>query len=164
MGRVAGFGDLARCESRVGATDRHGWPSGNDRAHAAVRRFVAPRALSLTLRSVLIHEPPQGDGIRGFLVSSRQGLLQQAKVHKGKAEFHHEKLTLEAGETLDFVVDIGDGLAYDQFLWEAELIEAGTATKFHSREQFAGQRMNQLSPWAQLAQTLLLTNEFLFLD
>ncbi len=67
-------------------------------------------------------------------------------------------------ETLDFVVDIGDGLAYDQFLWEAELIEAGSATKFHSREQFAGQRMNQLSPWAQLAQTLLLTNEFLFLD
>ncbi len=137
---------------------------GNDRTHAAVRRFVAPRALTLSLKSVLVHEPPQGDGIRGFLVSSRQGLLQQEKVHKGKAEFLREQLTLEAGETLDFVVDIGDGLAYDQFLWEAEMIEAGTGTKFHSREQFAGQRTDQLSPWAQLAQTLLLTNEFLFLD
>ncbi|MCB1089111.1 MAG: DUF1553 domain-containing protein, partial [Verrucomicrobiae bacterium] len=65
---------------------------GNDRGHAAVRRWTAPRAMTLAVRSKLIHEPAAGDGIRGFIVSSRVGLLASAKLHATSGELNVETL------------------------------------------------------------------------
>ena len=74
---------------------------------------------------------------------------------------------VQAGETIDFVVDIGDVLSSDQYLWEATISE--TANPDHelvwdSKRDFPQDTVNQLSPWEQLAHVLLCTNEFLFVD
>ncbi len=138
---------------------------GNTRDIASVRRWTAPRAMTVDLRSRLIHEPAAGDGIRAFIVSSRAGILKQAKLHKQTIDLDLSGLTVAKGETIDFVVDIDKVLNSDQYLWSATLAETGTpATTWDSRNDFEKRPARQLTAWEQLAQTLLCSNEFLFVD
>lgn len=137
---------------------------GNTRAHGCVRRWTAPRDLTLSISGTLTHEPAEGDGVRGFLLSSRDGLLQSATVHHGKAELSAANVRVQAGDTIDFLVDIGGGLGYDQFLWNPVIV-AGS-DRWEARTGFSGPGASQapLEAWEQYAQVLLLTNEFAFVD
>jgi Protein of unknown function (DUF1553) len=138
---------------------------GNDLAHAAVRRWTAPRDMRIRMQSTLIHEPTEGEGVRGFLVSSRSGLLKQATVHHGQSEFNVTTLDVQTGETLDFVADIGKTLSYNQFLWQATIAaDDESGVEFHSKSDFENQGQTRLTPWEQLAQVLLSANEFVFID
>ncbi|MCA9012562.1 MAG: DUF1553 domain-containing protein, partial [Planctomycetaceae bacterium] len=139
---------------------------GNDRAHAAVRRWTAPAAMTVTIQSELKHEPPAGDGIRAFIVTSRSGQLQTAKVHQHTLPLNVESLQVMPGDTIDFVVDIGDTLNSDQFLWTCSVSESASATGrlWNSRSDFPRETLAPLSPLEQLAQVLLCSNEFLFVD
>lgn len=81
-------------------------------------------------------------------------------------------IALRAGDTLSFVVDLRDGLNNDQFLWAPKIaaVSSGGAgaeaesQTWDAREDFADSSEMALTVWEQLAQTLLLTNEFVFLD
>ncbi len=140
---------------------------GNDRKHAAVRRWTAPRDMTVQIRSMLIHEPKAGDGIRAFVVSSSAGLLKSAQVHQQTIDLNVNSRKVTAGETIDFIVDIGKVLNSDQFLWTITLTETGNAeaiTAWNSETDFPQDRPQKLTPWEQLAQVLLCSNEFLFVD
>ncbi|MBL9155071.1 MAG: DUF1553 domain-containing protein [Verrucomicrobiales bacterium] len=142
---------------------------GNDRAHAAVRRWTAPRAMTLAIKTKLTHQPAAGDGIRGFVVSSRVGLLASASLLTKSADLNVASLPVEPGETIDFLVDIGDGLNSDQFLWDISLADTGTdgekaAVAWQAAADFPANPVLRLSPWEQLAQAMLCSNEFLFVD
>ncbi len=142
-----------------------GGHAGNDVQHAAVRRWTAPRDMTIRIDSTLKHETTAGDGVRGRLISSRQGLVHEAKVHNSSAEFKAEALEVKAGDTLDFAVDIGGTLNNDQFVWEVRItVDKPMPTTWQSRSDFQGPRPPQLDPWEQLAQVLFSTNEFLFID
>ena len=137
---------------------------GNTLAQACVRRWVAPHDLTLKITGTLKHEPEEGNGVRGFIVSSAAGELKVAKVHKSKAAMSVAKLEVKAGETIDFIVDIGDTLNSNQFLW-SPMIKSGE-TKWDAKEDFDGPKPAPvyLTPWEQYAQVLLLANEFAFVD
>lgn len=135
---------------------------GNDLAHAAVRRWTAPRDLKVKVQSTLIHEPQEGEGVRGFVVSSRSGILQQAVVHHGQQELNVDELEVRAGDTLDFLCDIGNKLSHNQFLWKITI--ASSDTSWVAQQDFQNQGRQQIEPWEQLAQVLLSTNEFIFID
>jgi hypothetical protein len=138
---------------------------GNDLAHAAVRRWTAPRDMSIRVASTLQHEPKQGEGVRAFLVSSRHGLLKHVTVHHGKADLNAESLSMQAGDTLDFVADMGNKLSYNQFLWRANITsEDQPGEIFDSVHDFENQGRTRLGPWEQLAQVILSANEFVFVD
>jgi hypothetical protein len=153
-----------------------GGHAGNDHAHAAVRRWVAPRKMTIRVRSKLVHDTEAGDGVRGRVVSSRHGLVGTASVHNGEAELARDGLTVEPGDTLDFALDIGGNLNNDQFTWDATIEEllpaAGADTpptpdlprRWNSRTDFHGPSSPKLGPWEQLAQVLLSANEFVFVD
>jgi cytochrome c553 len=149
-----------------------GGHAGNDVEHAAVRRWTAPRNLKLRIQSVLKHDTTAGDGVRGRLISSRHGLLQESLVHNREQAFHAEQLELQTGDTLDFAVDIGGNLNNDQFVWEASLTEilpqtdqpAAAPFAWISRADFTGPAIHRLTRWEQLAQVLLAANEFYFID
>ena len=67
----------------------------------------------------------------------------------------------------DFVVDIDKVLNSDQYLWTAEVLEAresNAATNWNSAKDFQKRPAPQLTAWEQLAQALLCSNEFLFVD
>jgi hypothetical protein len=144
---------------------------GNDRQHVIVRRWVAPQEGRYTLASTLIHEPEAGDGIRAFISHSGQGLLRFAALHHSNTALNIEALPMKGGETLDFIVDIRDVLNSDQFSWSpkiAAVVSAGTGgggtQSWDAQKDFIGPAPAPLSLWQQLAQTLMLTNELVFLD
>lgn len=145
-----------------------GGHAGNDRQHAAVRRWTAPAEMNIRIESVLTHATKAGDGIRGFLVHSREGLLASAAAHDSQVRMDMQQLAVRAGDTLDFVVDIGEGLNNDQFTWQIELTQFNAdpraTTVWNAKRDFHGPPVTRLSPWEQLAQVLLSANEFLFVD
>jgi hypothetical protein len=119
---------------------------GNDLAHAAIRRWTAPSDMRVSVRSTLIHEPKEGQGVRGFLVSSKGGLLKQVAVHHGQADLNADSLDLQTGDTLDFVADIGSKLSYNQFLWRVTVTaDEPSALMFDSLRDFGDQ---SLASWA----------------
>jgi hypothetical protein len=142
---------------------------GNDLDHAAIRRWTAPRAMRVAIQSEARHEPMEGDGFRASIVSGRVGQLASLTLHHRTATLAVNEVRVEAGETLDFVADVGGGLGHDQFLWSIELKELpdqpeAAAVAWRSAIDFIGPVPNSLNPWEQLAQVLLVSNEFLFID
>jgi hypothetical protein len=132
--------------------------------------------MTLKITSELIHEHEPGDGVRAFIVSSRSGVLQSAKAHKQNVAMNVESIAVEPGDTLDFLVDIGDVLNTDQYFWRCQLADvseeksAGEATvkspsiKWNSEADFPRNTVNLLTPLEQLAQVLMCSNEFMFVD
>jgi hypothetical protein len=138
---------------------------GNDRDQAVIRRWTAPLDMQVNIKSTLIHQPKQGEGVRGFVVSSRLGLLSRAAVHHGEVELNAGPIRVKAGDTLDFLADLGNKLSYNQFLWKARIESVDDpAIGFESERDFSGPTNQQLGPWEQLAQVLLASNEFSFVD
>ena len=145
---------------------------GNDRRHAVARRWTAPADGFFSVRSRLVHEPQAGDGVRAFVGHSRDGALHAVKALASKAEINLHSLQMRAGDTLDFVVDIGDGLNSDQFLWAPRIEREGQTGSggdsggeaWDAAADFSAQPASRLDAWEQLTQMLLLSNEFMFLD
>lgn len=149
-----------------------GGHAGNDVQHAAVRRWTAPRDLTVNVTSKLVHISVPGNGVRGRVISSRHGLLGEATVHQAQANLNKAAVEMKAGDTLDFALDIAGDLNSDDFVWDVQIAPAAPAgaassqpvAMWNSRTDFLGPRTNQLDPWEQLAQVLLATNEFFFVD
>jgi hypothetical protein len=133
--------------------------------------------MTISVKSELIHEPDPGDGVRAFIVSSRSGVLQSAKAHKQTVAMNVDSIAVEPGDTLDFLVDIGDVLNSDQYFWRCQLAEASAGSpeaiaknvesppgKWNSEADFPRNTVNLLTPLEQLAQVLMCSNEFMFVD
>jgi hypothetical protein len=150
-----------------------GGHAGNDLAHAATRRWVAPRDMTIRIASTLVHDYDAGDGIAARIVSSRHGSLGHWQLHKSKAEAKVDRLQVKQGDTIDFAVDIFGTLNNDMFTW-APVIQAldapaGTTlpVKWNAQQEFTGPPPAPPAPmdaWALYAQVLLLSNEFVFVD
>jgi len=145
---------------------------GNDRKHAVVRRWTAPQDGHYALNSRIVHEPEAGDGIRAFVAHNTRGLLRSALLHHSAGQIDLVAIELKKGETLDFIVDIRDGLNSDQFVWTPRITLVGEAGSggdvpgqaWDAGKDFGGGPMALLDPWEQLAQVLMLSNEFMFVD
>ena len=150
----------------VQLTSTGGHP-GNDRQHAAVRRWTADRDMRICIRSKLRHEPEQGDGIRAFVVSSGNRLHHSVSLHHNIRQLDVETLDVKRGDTVDFVVDIGKGLNNDQYLWTTviqQIEPVGKETTWNSELDFPAPVIDRLTGWEQLTQVLLCSNEFIFID
>ena len=138
---------------------------GNDRQHACIRRWTAPQDAVISISGDLVHEPAAGDGIRAFVVSSRQGELKTVTAHHSREPMSAAGIEVKQGDTLDFIVDIRDGLNSDQFLWSPTIASPGAT--WDAKKEFSGPppvSVQPLKPWEQYAQVLLLANEFSFVD
>ncbi|QDU89744.1 Planctomycete cytochrome C [Pirellulimonas nuda] len=136
-----------------------------DPAHPAVRRWVAPAAGRLAIDGELKHPSDQGDGVRGRLVSSRQGVLGEWVATHSQSRTDAQ-IQVAAGETIDFVTDCRANENSDSFQWGVtlRLDGAGSQRRWDSTSGFRGPTPPPLDCWGRLAQTLLMSNEFLFLD
>jgi mono/diheme cytochrome c family protein len=144
---------------------------GNTLKHAVVRRWVAPREATVSVGGTVKHEAAPGDGIRAHIISSRGGLLATWTLHNSQTNAALAWVTLEKGDTLDFVVDIRANLNSDDFKWSPTIKAtepvAGLPSEWSAKAEFAGPTppaLKPLSPWEKLAQVLLLSNEFVFVD
>lgn len=142
---------------------------GDDLDHAAIRRWTAPHDGVFRIRSKLIHEPSVGDGIHASVIHSSQGVLTSVSLHHDSLDINHLDVHMSAGQTLDFAVDIGGGLNSDQFLWQIDIYdqpaaESDAAPAWNSSADFSSSQDHSLTAWEQLAQVLLCSNEFIFVD
>lgn len=141
--------------------------------HAVVRRWVSPVTATLSIEGHLAHRSPNGDGVVGYLVSSREGLLWSGHAHDARIPTDASGTKVLPGDTIDLVVSSGPTNGYDSFVWHPRIwvsdgvAEGGARREWLSRLDFAGPPAappKPLEPLEQYAQVLLLTNEFLFVD
>jgi hypothetical protein len=142
-----------------------GGHAGNDAAHAVVRRWTAPEAGVVSISGSLVHDAKGGDGVRGRIVTGRGGERASWVAEHSSAETLLKGLAVEAGETIDFVVDCRGDVNSDSFRWAPVVAMGGR--EWPAESGFAGPQPPPpapLSAWEKLAHVLLCSNEFLFLD
>ncbi|MCH9774974.1 MAG: PSD1 and planctomycete cytochrome C domain-containing protein [Planctomycetes bacterium] len=158
--------------------DSTGGHPGNDMQHVAVIRWRAPEAMVVSIKGTLKHEMPQGNGIRGRILVDGKLMLGPWKIHQKSVETNLDKIILKKNDSIDFIVDIADHLGYDSFIWSPEItmqpLEIETTSKTNIKQtpqqlwnyskDFRKPDSVQITPWQSLAQILLLSNEFQFID
>ena len=139
---------------------------GNTSDVCSIRRWTAPREGRLVISGKLERPEQQGDGVEGVVVSSRQGVVAEWTVVHGKQTTSVELEHVEPGEHIDFVVTCRTNDGWDSYTWRASLtLETRTERQVWNTEQgFHGPASPPLDLWSQLAQVLLMSNEFLYVD
>jgi len=148
-----------------------GHPGDDDRA--AIRRWIAPLDGTIAMEGHLRHRSGNGNGVKGYVVSSRSGIVWSGTAQNGEIETDAKGIVVQKGDTLDLVVACQGDTSFDGFTWHPRIWvtqtsdEATFIREWLSRLDFEGpapKRPDPLKPWEQYAQVLLLTNEFLFVD
>lgn len=110
-----------------------GHPGGK---FAAIRRWSAPLDFKLSISGKLQHATESGDGVRGRIVSDRQGLIGNWASHNVAIDTNVAAVAVTAGEAIDFVTDCITTENADSFTWTVKLkIEDGKSS--HERDSVA---------------------------
>jgi len=153
-------------------TAKGGHP-GNDKRHAVIRRWTASAPGTVSIKSQIAHQESIGDGIKCWIVSSRNGVLKSSTVFNKQKELDVDSFPVEIGDVIDFVVDRGETLDSDQFIWTPTIALAhrpasgGAASSdqppvmWNAANDFP---RVELLPLEQLTQLLLCSNELTFVD
>ena len=132
---------------------------------AVVRRWVAPRDGTIRIRGTLNHPAKEGDGVRGTIVHDSQQALGQWTVLSGETKTAVETLEVRQGQTIDFVTDSVGNPNHDSFNWTVRIrYEDGAKENYESEKQLPTPRPEPLDGWQLLAQAILASNEFAFID
>ena len=143
-------------------TARGGHP-GNS-SHAAVLRWHAPRATKIRITGSLVHPSKEGDGVRGTILLNDQQVLGQWTSKSTFAVTNVASVEVRAGDVMSFIVDCRTNENHDSFQWSPKIEDLNSATIWDHSKQFRGPAATAMDPWSQLAQVLLLSNEFQFVD
>jgi hypothetical protein len=140
-----------------------GGHAGNDAQHATIRRWTAPRDAVVNITGTLARPAEAGDGVEAWIVSSRAGAVLHAIAEpKAAVPMNVEHVEVKAGDTLDFIVSCRADNNSDSFQWAPIL--HGDGVEWNAQTQFPKPLPPALTPWEKLAQVLLSTNEFVFVD
>ncbi|HVJ84463.1 MAG TPA: DUF1549 and DUF1553 domain-containing protein, partial [Caulifigura sp.] len=120
----------------------HGWvlvnavgghPSGRQ-DHSSIRRWTSPIAGELSIAGALKHGSPNGDGVRGRIVSNRQGVVGTWTAANGSSETQVASINVEPGDTIDFVVDCQTNENADSFEWRVKIQSKSTSQRSWSSD------------------------------
>ncbi|MGE0607332.1 MAG: PSD1 and planctomycete cytochrome C domain-containing protein [Pirellulales bacterium] len=141
---------------------------GNDASHAAIRRWMAPFSGEVSIRGKLAHPREDGDGVQGLVVLNQTGVVGEWIVHHGEQQTALDAIMVQAGDTIDFVAGCRDNPNHDAFQWNVQLklsSQKSASRRYDSAGDFgAGKPPAALTTWQRLAQVLLMSNEFQFVD
>ena len=143
---------------------------------AAVLQWTAPANETIRIGGTLKRSSERGNGVRAWILSSRAGAVKEQLVPPaGSAELNAE-LEVQEGEVVSFVVECVDGSTdSDSYSWVPRLERVDPVTGqavllTKADTDFCGpagwplNREKPQTPLAQLAQVLLMSNEFQFVD
>lgn len=137
---------------------------GHDRAHAVIRRWTAPSNGSIRVSGTLRHTQKEGDGVHAIVVSSRLGPVGEWVAHNQRRKTEIASITVQTGDTIDFVVDPIQSDAFDGFTWSPTVSLIGGGQTWSAESDFAPPGDQAPSKLTLYAQALIMTNEFLFID
>jgi hypothetical protein len=129
----------------------------------------------VTIEGTLAHKHGEGDGVLARIVSSAHGELASWAAHNTEAETRMSRVEVKKGDTIDFVVECRANEHSDSFGWApvlrlvppAAATAGSVAEEWRAQADFAGppgKSRRPLTGLEKLAQVLLLTNEFMFVD
>jgi hypothetical protein len=150
-----------------------GHPGEGDIACAA--QWTAPFDSEIRISGELKRSSEHGDGVHGWIISSGAGNAFDAHVApRSSAEMRVASLAVKKGEVLTFAVTGEQNTDSDGFTWAPviqRILPGGkTETLTDAKRDFCGpdhwpvSRTRPQSVIAQLAQVLLMSNEFQFVD
>ena len=154
----------------------HGWAlltktgghPGNDLNHAVIRRWTAPRDGVVSINGEARHPSDQGDGIRAWALNGRTGQGEQWIVQNQSLNTSATGIEVNEGDELNLVVDCRTSPNHDSFTWLVTIHYegGGKSTRWNSSREFSGpqESIPPLKPLEKLAQVLLVSNEFFFID
>jgi hypothetical protein len=151
---------------------KNGGHPGRNLNFAAIRRWRTPHDGFVEISGTLAHLSDKGDGVRARVIGPNNRVLAEWTAHNEKIDTHVKRVHVSRGQPIDFVVDpIKTGIS-DGFTWAPKLTSipgpdaVGSAEHevWDASKDFAGPPPPPLTPWEQLAQALMLTNEFMFID
>ena len=157
-------------DAKLGWTslNKDGGHPGGTRELCAIRRWTADSDCRVTTSAVLNHKKEEGDGVRLRVVAPQGHVVSDVTASNATAVAPADSFDLKAGESVDFVVDCRTDEAHDSFRSKFLVTQAvgGKVRRvWKSDDDFRGQSgAGRLDAWAQLAQALMLTNEFVFVD
>ncbi len=135
-------------------------------------RWHVPTDMKISIDSVLIRSSDRGDGVRAWVYNERTGILAEQLCNPQNKNVP-VKLTADVkrGDTLCFIVHNEGGTDSDSFDWQPTISRADTGEVLtHSKTDFCDAsrwpigRAKPQSSLSQLAQVLLMSNEFMFED
>jgi hypothetical protein len=139
-------------------------------AVAPAAQWTAPKAMTVRLVGLVKRPSDLGNGVRVFVLSDRSGVLKEVLVEpKQTVEVVVGGVRLEAGERVTFAVGSDGDTHSDSFEWKLAVYE-GDRLISDARRDFCGlngwpiNRAKPQTPLAQLAQVLMMSNEFQFVD
>ncbi|MEM8671083.1 MAG: PSD1 and planctomycete cytochrome C domain-containing protein [Planctomycetota bacterium] len=161
-----------------------GGHAGSVREESPVRRWIAPVDGVVKVTGQVSHRGKKGDGVVAQVFHSSTGLQGEWIAFGDQQGTEVPRITVKAGDAIDFVVGCKEGPSYDSFRWapKIELVELSTDESVAGRWQVgslwsaqadfdrsskqlaANMDPQDFDPWVQLAQVLLLSNEFAFVD
>ena len=164
-------------EGELGYLDARGGRPGKDSSMATVRRFTAPKSGLYLFKGVVQIQPQGGvgDGVQIRVISSRHGELANYEVGENKQNVRIEKITVEKGDVIDFIVSPKEYNQFDDYSWPLEIwtVEIMPEGGLNGLEAWPSQPLFNSSiahwngpqtPWEQYAHALLISNEFMFVD
>jgi mono/diheme cytochrome c family protein len=146
---------------RVTAVGGH---PGRNADHSVIRRWVSPVDGVVTVHGKLKHLRDGGDGIHARVIVNSQSVAAEWNILTEEVETTAGAINVRRGDTIDFAVDCKANAASDAFAWSPEIRLVDTDTAWNARRDFAAPPPPPMTGWEQLAQALLLTNEFLYVD
>lgn len=100
--------------------------------------------------------------MRGLVVAGNEKIISEWTVKPGGKVETPLVLRVVAGQTVDFLVESTGDESWDGFQWAPVIMEEGGELPL--AEAQAGFSGPALDRWPLLAQVLLLSNEFLYVD
>jgi hypothetical protein len=148
----------------------NGGHPGDGLGVAVVRRWTAPIDGEVTLAGSVGHKSEHGDGIRATIAIGERVLWQEV-VKTDERVMKTVNVTMKRGETLDLIVDDNGSTSHDTYQLRSSIrLECadGRVIEGNTADDFSGPiKEPQAAPQTrrgQLAQWLLLSNEFAFVD
>ena len=146
------------------------------REFAAVLQWTSPfERERIRLSGVLKRSSEKGNGIRGLILSSRTGVVANRLLKPVDSVDLRAEIEVRQGEVLSFIVDSENGdTNSDGYSWVPKIERLGAEglvtpitkadTDFCGPDGWPLNRTKPQPPLSQLAQVLMMSNEFQFVD
>lgn len=145
------------------------------KGNAAVLRWTSPfENERIRISGILKRGSERGNGVRGIIISSRTGIIVNHLTKPVESVDMKAEIEVKLGEVLSFIVDSEGETDSDSYSWipKIERIQTDSTTALITKADidYCGpdawplNRTKPQSPISQLAQVLMMSNEFQFVD
>ena len=151
-----------------------GGETGNGIGVGAIRRWTAPLDGRVKIGGELEHVQADSKGVVARIVYKSSNLLGEWKALHSSITTSLDTFEVKKGDVLDFVVSGGMETVADKFQWAPTITMVsaempgmpGMPRIWDAKTDFMDVRRmpKPIGPWEELAQVLLLSNEFMFVD